>query len=142
MALLRTGGWNVPVSNLDRASNKVIQYCENIAAQTRVKFLEEPGEWAMIGSILEEDEIQTLSDMRFGTGRRIITSGGDTCTRDINLEVFGDWKGYPILGSDYDSDARPIVECNSSYNMRYGIHIINARSEGATLILTAILSAY
>jgi hypothetical protein len=139
MALLRKGGWRVPIRNLSLATNNVLRSCENIATQTEAKFLDEPGEWAMIGSILRDGDSSIFTDMRLGTGRRAITAGGDTQTRDIDLVVFEDLRQPRILDSDKESDSNPLVSCRTSRLRRYGVSVQNARSRGATMIMTALL---
>jgi hypothetical protein len=100
-----------------------------------------PGEWAVIGTILEEGKSSVFTDLRLGSGRRAVTSGGDTVTRDIDLAIFEDNKGNAtrILDKDEDKDAAPLVQFSAVSSKRYGILIKNAKSNGGTLIMTALL---
>ncbi len=139
VALLKKNGWSVPVENLDVAMNNVLARCDNVARQVPSRFLETPGEWAVIGTILREGASQTFYDINLGSGRRVVTSGGDTVTRDIDLQVYQDGSNPTVLDVDTDPDAAPLVECVASQASRYGVTITNAASNGGTLIMTAIL---
>lgn len=139
VALLKKNGWTVPVENLDVAMENVLARCDNVASQVPARFLQVPGEWAVIGTILREGASQTFYDISLGSGRRAVTSGGDTVTRDIDLQVYLDGSNPQVLDDDSDPDAAPLVECVASSSSRYGIVIKNAASNGGTLVMTAIL---
>jgi hypothetical protein len=139
MVWLRKGGWSVPVRNLDVAMDNMLNHCENVASQRSARFLDVPGEWAVIGTIIEEGKTHIINDIRLGTGRRAVTSGGDTVTRDIDLALFEDGPSPKIISKDQDDDASPLVQCVATKTKRYGLIIKDAKSNGGTLIFTAIL---
>jgi hypothetical protein len=139
MVLMKRGGWTVPVRNLDVAMDNMLAQCENVATQRAAKFLDVPGEWAVIGTILRPGASNTFTDIRLGDGRRVVTSGGDTVARDIDLAIFEDAKTPRVLDKDEDDDARPMVQCNASDDRRYGILIKNVKSDGGSLAMTALL---
>jgi hypothetical protein len=140
MALLQRNGWSVPAGNLDAAMGNMLARCENVARQRATKFLDVPGEWAVIGTILKPGTSTSFTDLRLGSGRRAMTSGGDTRTRDIDLEVYQDGTNPKlILGKDEAKDAMPLVECMADQFKHYSLVIKNPESDGGTLILTALL---
>jgi hypothetical protein len=140
MTLLeKGGGWQIPARNLDAAMDNMIAHCEGVASQRAAKFLDVPGEWAVIGTILREGKSEIFSDIRLGQGRRVIVAGGDTVTRDIDLAVFEDGPKRSILNADEDADASPLVQCVADAEKRYGVVIRNAKSDGGTMIMTALL---
>jgi hypothetical protein len=140
MALLQKGGgWNVPAGNLDAAMDNMIAHCEDVATRRAAKFLDVPGEWAVIGTILKEGKQNIFSDLRLGTGRRAVVAGGDTATRDIDLYIFRDGLKPKLLDADKDDDASPLVHCVADAAERYGVLIQNSKSDGGTMIMTALL---
>jgi len=140
MALLERGGWKVPVKNLDAAMDSMLEHCRNVARQRPARFLDVTGEWAVMGTILEEGKSQIFNDIRLGTGRTAVTAGGDTVTRDIDLAIFEDGDSPKIIVKDEDDDAAPLVDCRTTDDRRYGVVIKNSKSNGGTLIFTAILT--
>jgi hypothetical protein len=69
-----------------------------------------------------------------------MTSGGDTVTRDIDLEVYEDGTSPKVvLGKDEAKDAAPLVGCEADPSKRYGLVIKNVESQGGTMIMTALL---
>ncbi|HKI19611.1 MAG TPA: hypothetical protein VKA15_17120 [Isosphaeraceae bacterium] len=140
MVLLRQNGWTVPARNLDIAMDNMLAHCQNVATRRAAKFLDLPGEWAVVGTIIEPGKSSTFTDIRLGSGRRAITSGGDSVTRDIGLEVFEDGATPRlVLDTDQGEDAAPVVQCTASSFKRYGLEIKNPRFEGGTMIMTALL---
>ncbi|MEM7453365.1 MAG: hypothetical protein AAF456_03310 [Planctomycetota bacterium] len=138
MTLMRKGGWSVPIDNLATATSRTLEYCERVAAQVPARFLQEPQEWAMIGTIMTEGAESGYSDMRLGNGRRAIVACGDKHTRDIDLTVSQD-SPYVEIDSDTETDANPLLDFEASGFMRYSLNIKNYESSGATLVMSAIL---
>ena len=139
MVLMQKGGWALPVENLSRAGQTMLNRCRNVARQVPACFLEEPGEWAVIGHVLDPQETATFSDMRFGSGRRVVVAGGDSKTRDLDLGLFEDGNGGAALDTDTLPDDEPILDARTSSSRRYRLMIENAKSSGATVVMTAIL---
>ena len=140
MVQLRQQGWTVPLQNLDVAMDRMLAHCENIASQRPAKFLDVPGEWAVIGTIVNPGQSSTFSDIRLGSGRRAMTSGGDTVSRDIDLEVYQDGTSPKVvLDKDEAKDAAPLVKCTADPSKRYGVVIKNPESQGGSMIMTALL---
>lgn len=139
MVLLRKGGWAVKVSNLGTATTNVLTHCEAIAGQAIAKFCEVPGEWAMIGQVMREGGTNTFSGIRLGTGRRVVTAGGDANSKDIDLLVTREGAVPVRLASDTQRDSFPIVEFRTSVASTYILETQNARSHGPSIVMTAIL---
>lgn len=138
MTLMQKGGWAVPIENLALASARTLKHCQYVASKTPARFLQEPGEWAMIGSIMREGEKSGYSDMRLGTGRRVIVACGDKHTRDLDLHGHQESPNRE-LANDTESDPTPILAFKTIGSARYAVNITNAHSSGATLVMTAIL---
>ena len=139
IVLLQKGGWSIPYENLGAACGTVLNRCRRVASLTSARFLQEPGEWAVIGQVMREGETTAFSDMRLGTGRRVVVAGGDAKSRDLDLAAYRDSSSMIRLAADTQSDNNPTVELNTSRSNRYAVGIANARSNGPTVVMTAIL---
>ena len=95
--------------------------------------------WAVIGTILKQEGFRSFSDIRLGSRRIAITSGGDTMARDIDLAIFRDMGELELISKDTDDDPSPLIECVASSKFAYTLSIKNAKSNGPTLIMTALL---
>ena len=136
MVLLRDKGWSIPLENLGQAGGTILERCEVIASKKPTRFLQEAGEWAIIGHVLEKGESSGLSDMILGTGRRVIIAGGDNHSRDLDLTLSCN---DLILAKDTDDDAAPFVTHFTKKQERYSVEITNARSTGTTVAMIALL---
>ena len=141
MALMKKGGWDIPVQNLDQAMDRVLRSCENIARQTPIKFLDMPGEWAMSAQVVRPGQTGGFTDIRMGTGRRILTCGGDSTIEDIDLWLYDHANPGTALKLDTDPDPVPFVDYRTTADKRYGFLTKNVKSRGPGLIMTAQLHA-
>ncbi|MFM7058658.1 MAG: hypothetical protein ACKO2P_17225 [Planctomycetota bacterium] len=139
MVLMQKGGWALPVENLSRAGQVMLGRCRNVARQAPTCFLEEAGEWAVIGRVLKKGDVAVYSDLRLGSGRRVVVAGGDSKTRDIDLGLFEDVSNGPALDTDTLQDDAPVLDARTSADKRYRLMLENADSNGATVVMTALL---
>jgi hypothetical protein len=138
-AILKDGGYSIPVSNLADALRGLIVRCNVLDrnVKDRITFHDTPNSWAMIGAVFSPGESQTLTKVNLGTGRRVMLSAGDGNSRDIDLFVLD--SADQIQSKDDDADPLPIVSVNTRSASSSGLRITNAQSSGRTLILTAYL---
>ncbi|MFN5273607.1 MAG: hypothetical protein ACK5E3_10385 [Planctomycetota bacterium] len=139
MVLMQKGGWNLPLENLGSASARALARCQRVAELTSARFLQEPGEWAIIGQVMAEGNGGMFSDMRLGHGQRVIVTGTDNKSQDIDLAAYRDGSSRVRLASDTQSDNNPIIRLTTSRDSRYSIETINARSNGPSVVMTALL---
>lgn len=139
MVLLRDNGWSIPLDNLGTAGGRILDRCELIATKRPTRFLQEPGEWAIIGQVLEKGESSGLSDIKLGTGLRVVIAGGDNHTRDLDLTLSRDDSEKTKLSEDTQDDDAPFVSHFTKKQERYSIEITNARSTGTTVAMMALL---
>jgi hypothetical protein len=139
MVLMQKGGWSLPITNLSRAGDVMLDRCRNVANQASACFLEEPGEWAVIGSVLNSGSVASFSDMRLGGGRRVMVAAGDSKMRDLDLGLFEDRDGGQPLDTDTLPDDNPVLEARTNSNDRYRLMIENSSSNGPSIVMTAIL---
>jgi hypothetical protein len=139
MVLLRDKGWSIPLDNLGTAGSTILSRCDLIAAKKPTRFLQESGEWAIIGQVLEKGESSGLSDMNLGTGRRVLIAGGDNHTRDLDLTFSRNDSANTKLAEDTQDDDAPLVTHFTKKQERYSVEITNARSTGTTVAMIALL---
>lgn len=139
IVLLKEGGWTLPVGNLGAAAGQMLQRCERVSSVVPARFLEVPGEWAVIGSVCRNGGTAGWRDMKFGSGRRVVVTGADSHSRDTDLRLTRDNGSGSEVDEDDESDNEPVLEFRSRSSDRYSLHIENARSSGATIIMTALL---
>jgi hypothetical protein len=140
VAVLRRGGFNVPVVNLAEATAGLIEEGKRVDAGTNapVTFLATPGQWAVHGAVLDEGESYTVTGIQLGgMGRRVFLARGDDNATDIDLWAF-DERGNEI-GKDVLVNARPIVDIFALFRPSHGMKVKNVRSRGRSLVLSAIL---
>lgn len=138
-AILREGGYTIPVGNLVDALHGLIARCNALDrnVRQRVTFHDTPNTWAMMGAVFSPGESQTVTKVNLGTGERVILSSGDSNTRDIDLFVLDE--SDSVRAKDDDEDATPVVSLTTRSASSSGLRVTNARSNGKSLILTAYL---
>jgi len=139
VAILKSGGYEIPVGNLVDALHGLIVRCNVLDRSTRdrIAFHALPNTWAMVGAVYSSGESQTLTKVNLGTGHRIILSAGDSNAQDVDLFVL-DAQG-DVKSKDDDADAIPVVSVNTQNASNSGLRVTNVQSNGRSLILTAYL---
>jgi hypothetical protein len=139
VAVLRKGGFDVPIRNLVSASSRLIAFCNAVDRNTSgsVAFHDADNQWAIYGSILRQGEDTTITNITLGGGQRCLLAAGDENSSDIDLFVL-DSDG-DVIGQDTDADATPIVKHKARAGASYGLRVKNVKAGGATLVLAAIL---
>lgn len=138
-AVLKDGGFRVPVRNLAAALAALIAGCENVDRQApgAVVFNNAPNQWAVYGSIVRPGADMVIEKLTPGGGGRVWLVGADENARDLDLYLTDDDKRE--LKSDTDPDARPQVVYRTQANTQYGFKVKNVKSDGLTLVLVAVL---
>ena len=137
---MEKGGWGIPIVNLGLASLKVLQGCSAVDSRRPAKFLEEPGEWAIMGYILHENADMRLSEIFYGKGTRAVAAAGDENAIDLDLSLTQDNANGRLVASDTDPDANPFVAFESARDDTHSLRISNVQSKGATLVMIAQLA--
>jgi hypothetical protein len=142
-AVLRRGGWDVPVINLDTARISFLAMCglvvlraEELDAQT--EFLVRPNQAAVFGEILRAGASTTLRNVDLGTKPTYILTTGDVNARDLDLYLKSS-RGT-VLASDTDADAPAIVPYLPKSGSSYRIDVANESRNGrAAFVLCGVL---
>ncbi len=140
ICILADGGYSVPAENLAEALTNLITQCEEIDSRVKqnVVFTSGSNQWAVFGSIVRQNGDLTIEKLTPGRGTRVLISGGDKTTSDIDLALL-DATGK-VAKEDVDDDALPRVVFEAKQGSSYGFRVKNVKSRGASLILTAMLS--
>lgn len=139
MVLMRKGGWRLPMKNLGTATGMVLANCQQVSRITPAKFMQERGEWAIVGVVLREGEKSTFSKMHLGSGRRVIVTGADSQSRDTDLAAYLEGSSRVELTSDTERDNQPFLQLTASRSNQYAIETSNAESNGPSVVMTALL---
>jgi hypothetical protein len=138
LAVLRQGGWDVPRSNLEAATTKLVSFGTAVDQTTpkAVTFHDGANNWAVFGSVLRKGDQYTHTDLSLGTGQRVMLAVGDASARDLDLFILD--SAGSLVGKDDKPDALPIVRLDTRATT-YSMRVKNADSRGPTLVLAAIL---
>ncbi|MCS7022029.1 MAG: hypothetical protein NZU63_09400 [Gemmataceae bacterium] len=96
-AILRKGGFDVPIRNLVVATTRLIALCNVIDRYTsdQVTFFDGNNQWALYGAVLRRGEDTTITNIHLGNGKRIFLAAADENARDIDLFCPRQrWKSY------------------------------------------------
>lgn len=127
----------IPVSSMDEAVENIIGYGTKVNSNIPVKFHDLPNQWCLFGSILSSKETEEIRGMSFGDLNHIIISTGDGNLIDADLCLLN---GAAEVACDRDDDAIPVIRFSSETNSLYNLQIMNVKSSGKSLIMTAILT--
>jgi hypothetical protein len=141
MAIFVDGGYSVPTSNLRKSIDDLILQCEiaNEAAEEEdlaVLFHAIPGQWSVVGGVVPSGKSISLNDMVYPKGVYSIVAAGDSVIEDLDIKVTE--RGKPIA-EDNKSDAYPSVYFGVKATSKYKIEMINADSNGPSLVVLAQL---
>jgi hypothetical protein len=140
VAVLREGGYDVPVRNLTDAASGLIAEGTRLHESKRgrsVTFLDTPNQWAVYGSVLKPGEDVRITGLQFGVGERALLAAGDTNSTDIDLWL--EDENGKNLDSDTDPDARPKINLFAKHRPSHGMRVKNVAARGPALVLSAIL---
>ena len=142
LALLRKGGFDLPVTNLKGALETVIQGAEEVNKLVKDAALFQSGnnQWALYGAVLEQGDDLTITRVKLGKGERMLVAGGDKNAEDVDAFVMNDEK--IILARDKGRDPFAFVKFVEDEDEFRAIKFKNNKSKrgGPTLILTAVLT--
>lgn len=142
IGLLVKGGYDVPVENLAGALGSMIVQCEDVNKKVnngggKLYFASDNNQWGVFGSIVPMGGDSSVNNITPGSGKRVLLSGGDKTTSDLDL-VLTDRNGRTIK-EDTDDDAYPRVVFDSKADTPYNFKVKNVKSRGASLVLTSLL---
>ena len=140
VALLKKGGYNVPVQHLADATDNLLKWCEQIVKKVGgAKFSSGRGGWSIYGAVLKPGEDSTITKLDPGRASIIYCSAGDTDALDVDLYLLDD--DQDVLKKDTDADPTPYVRYETRADRNYGLSTKCVKTDGGSpaLILTAAL---
>ncbi len=133
-ATLRSGGFDVPVSNLASASGRLIALCQRINDKLGwAAFHDGDGELCLVGSIMSEGQTLTQAGFNLEDRPYAFVATADDQAEDIDLKVADD--DGDVVAEDQEKDATPIVLYSKGGTV--SIKLVDAKSKGASLCLAA-----
>jgi hypothetical protein len=146
-AMLRAGGYTVPITSLTEAGTNLLAWCEFNMQQERAEgraagFISGTGSWALFGAILDSGDSTRVFNVRPGGGRRLFLAAGDDDAEDIDL-VLDSNNASAVLRRDVEDDNLPMIVYSTGEQRSYGITTKLARSKQSRycLVLTAVISS-
>ena len=134
LAILRDGGWDVPLENLVRAVARSMQGCQSAG---QFGFNAQRNQWCLYGAVMRGGGEVGVKNLRLGRGRHAIMAVGDDYAEDIDLYL-SDSVGNKV-GKDDAPDATPGFSHRAAGGVAYEVRIKVARSRGPTIVLATVL---
>ena len=141
-SILRDGGVNVPLRNLEIVSQRFLERSNTVAElasknDKRATYLNN-GNACMFGSIIKNGHTSTISGMSFNSGMSVVIGATDGDGSDLDLRLKSS-EGEII--EDVEKDNKPVVVVQSNPDNRYEVAAINAtRTKSMSLVLFGVMS--
>lgn len=135
-ALLRKGGYDVPIKNLQTAWAALLGMCEKINDKLGwAAFHDGDDELCVIGSIMKEGETLSQGGIDLADRPYAFVGAADGQATDIDISVV-DGDG-DVLAKDTENDAIPIVLYSKGGTVK--VKLSDVKSKGATLAMVAVV---
>src|SRR5437773_2675731 len=140
MAVLRKGGYDVPVSSFTAATNQLLANCA--VADTKTAGADphrgrsDSEDWCLVGALLAQGQSFTQGKVQL-RGKHGFVGVGDANVQDVDLVITGHTNA--VLGQDIAEDAKPYVTVCPAKPEQGSLRITNVASNGRALVLAAIL---
>lgn len=138
VAVLKQGGFTVPVRNLERALERNLALAAR-ASELRngARFHDYNNQWAMYGWVIRPGEERGITRITFPRGRFHVLAAGDVHSRDLDLAVK---RGATTVDSDTDDDATPVTTFSAD-GSDYSFTVTNVASDGPTLVIASVIES-
>jgi hypothetical protein len=136
LAVLRQGGFTVPISNLTQALEKIMAAGRLAAQRAAVRFHEEQNQWALFGAVLRPGDTTTISGLHYEARQHVFVAAGDAGARILDLALL-DAAGREIKKDDKPANVAIVV--TKTAGATYQLAISNVESTGPALITAIVL---
>jgi hypothetical protein len=137
-AVLKQGGFTVPVKNLERALERNLALAGRAAQLGNgARFHDYNNQWAMYGWVIRQGEERGITRITFPKGRFHVLAAGDVHSRDLDLVVK---QGGTVLDSDTDDDATPVTTFNAG-GSDYSFTVKDVASDGPSLVIASVIES-
>lgn len=143
VALLQSGGYDVPHRNLARSLGKAMDGAGGASARMNaefgggLRFHEGNGDWCLYAAVLEQGEALRVSGMVPSTQVTAVIAASDGVSTDVDL-VVRDSRGR-LVGKDDEPDDAPVVLVTGAKRVSHEIKFANAKSSGPSLVTMLVL---
>ncbi len=138
MALLKQNGFNIPVTNLSQASERLLQFGATVDDTYGVRFHDYDNQWCLFGTVLDASQYITITNITMGDENHFLLARSDNNSQDIDLHLLD--SDNNVLASDTALDDQPLIQYQTKSSQRYNLKIENYTSNGLSLIMAAILT--
>lgn len=139
LAIMRKGGYDIPVVHLRDAVAQCFAMCERAhAALGGVRFHDRQNQWALVGGVLEQGETVSLGNMALEEARHAFVTAGDRDALDLDMTLVDQATGK-IVDRDVEGDSKPVIVYTTRPTTSYKLGVVNVRSSGPAMVVTAIL---
>ncbi len=140
-AILKKGGWDVPLTNLDHAVSQLITGLaaadEEVQKRIgkRLDLHKAKNQWALYGGVARQGGDITVTNINLGKGIRAFLASGDKNAKDVDLFLL-DQNGKTIKS---DTSTAPIASfVHEPGAGPHGLRVLNYESTGPAVIMMGI----
>ena len=137
LAVLKEGGFSVPVNNLTTALKKIMEAGRVVSRRANVRFHEEANQWALFGAVLRPGETSAVGGLTLDARQHVFVAAGDANARIFNMNLT-DPRGV-VVAKDDKSDAVAAMAAQTDGSAGYRLAFSNISSSGASLVTVVIL---
>ncbi|MBI5480034.1 MAG: hypothetical protein HY906_14300 [Deltaproteobacteria bacterium] len=136
LAVLRQGGFTVPVKNLTASLQKIMAAGRLASQRAAVRFHEEPNQWALFGAVLRPGDTTTISGLHLEGRQHVFVLAGDANAKVLDLSLL-DARGSLVKKDDKPDQVAVVVA--RTVDGSYQVAITNVESTGPALVTAVIL---
>jgi hypothetical protein len=136
LAILREGGWTMPLDRMVLATGKLIRAGSLLAERSPSYFLHERNQWAVWGGVVDADDSLELTTITMGSGQRVVVAASDSPTGDIDVLVSRTSGSVVERDESQNVDAAVILETSAGRT-----YDVKSKNAGRTphFVMTGVL---
>jgi hypothetical protein len=136
MAVLRQGGFTIPVKNMTTALQKIIAAGRLASQRATVRFHEEQNQWTLFGAVLRPGDTTTISGLHLEARQHVFVAAGDSNAKILDLALL-DASGRQVKKDDKPDSVAVVVARTA--DATYQLALSNVESTGPALVTVIIL---
>ena len=138
MAIMRDGANRIPKQNLSTILTNLYSIWNDVNTVYPLTFLPERNQWCVYGSVLEDGQKSTVTNVTMGRGTTVVCARSDSNAQDIDICLQNG--SSQNLKCDASADDRPAVVYETTGYGTYGVETKNYESSGKrAFIMTSVL---
>jgi hypothetical protein len=141
LAVLRVGGYPVPIDRFIDSFGKVLIFAQGMSARyPSLRFHDATNDWAFYSIFLDQGQRWQLAGIRPESRTMVMLSAADSFAQDVDIGVL-DARTSTVVAKDTDRDATPAAVFQPASPGPYDVVIENEQSRGPSLVTTLVLEA-